>query len=227
MFRLPERHHPSTTSYCSVSSSQRQLAPHATYFILRVLLGWRSGQSCCGSASCIARLREPHQCPCSAEVDPEGSRGIACRRSAGRMNDLLWRALGRANNTAKSARHQAINGVIYRAFASAQVTGAKEPAALSCSDGRRPDGMTLIPWQNDKALTCDVTVATTVADFYISASARSTDAAAELVVMRKITKYYNLPAAYICSSQSRWSRWEHRSRIRILRILKFIINHEF
>jgi len=78
-----------------------------------------------------------------------------------------------------------------------QVPATKEPTGLSRSDGRRPDGMTLIPWQNGKALTWDVTVATTLADSYINASARSAGAAAELAATRKITKYCNLPAAYM------------------------------
>jgi len=41
----------------------------------------------------------------------------------------------------KCARHQAINDVISRAFASAQVPATKDPTGLSRSDGRRPDGM--------------------------------------------------------------------------------------
>jgi len=57
--------------------------------------------------------------------------------------------------------------------------------------------MTLIPWQNGKALTWDVTVAATLADSNISASARSAGAAVELAATRKITKYCNLPAAYM------------------------------
>jgi hypothetical protein len=57
--------------------------------------------------------------------------------------------------------------------------------------------MTLIPWQNGKALTWDVTVATTLADSYISASARSCGAAAELAATRKLTKYADLPASFI------------------------------
>jgi len=36
------------------------------------------------------------------------------------------------------------------------VPATKEPTSLSRSDGGRPDGMTLIPWQNGKALTWDV-----------------------------------------------------------------------
>jgi hypothetical protein len=112
----------------------------------------------------------PHACRCGSQVDARGLHAFVCKFAPG-----------------KFARHQAINEVISRAFASAQVPATKEPTGLSRSDGRRPDGMTLTPWQNGKALTWDVTVATTLADSYISASARSAGAAAELAATRKIT----------------------------------------
>jgi len=49
----------------------------------------------------------------------------------------------------KISRHHALNDIISRAFCSARVPAMKEPTGLSRSDGRRPDGLTLIPWQND------------------------------------------------------------------------------
>jgi len=50
---------------------------------------------------------------------------------------------------------------------------------LARQDGKRPDGLTLIPWQRGKPLTWDVTVAHTLADSYVSVTARSGGAAAE------------------------------------------------
>lgn len=97
----------------------------------------------------------------------------------------------------KILRHQALNDVISRAFASASVPAMKEPSGLSRSDGRRPDGLSLIPWQSGKPLTWDVTVATTLAASYINASAGSGGAAAELAASNKLTKYADLPASYI------------------------------
>jgi hypothetical protein len=73
----------------------------------------------------------------------------------------------------------------------------KEPSGLSRSDGRRPDGLTQIPWQNGKALTWDVTVATTLADSYIRATASAAGAAAEMAATRKLAKYADLPASYV------------------------------
>jgi len=43
----------------------------------------------------------------------------------------------------------------------------KEPAGLTRLDGKRPDGLTLIPWQDGKSLMWDVTVVSTLADSYL------------------------------------------------------------
>ena len=39
----------------------------------------------------------------------------------------------------------------------------KEPTGLARSDGRRPDGVTLIPWEDGKCLAWDATVIDTMA----------------------------------------------------------------
>jgi len=65
------------------------------------------------------------------------------------------------------------------------------------SDGKHPDGLTLIPWQRGLSLTWDVTVATTLADSYISASASSAGAAAEMAASRKQAKYAALSGSYV------------------------------
>ena len=62
---------------------------------------------------------------------------------------------------------------------------------------KRPDGLTLIPWQRGLSLTWDVTVATTLADSYISAFASSAGAAAEMAASRKQAKYAALSGSYV------------------------------
>ena len=47
----------------------------------------------------------------------------------------------------RSVRHHHVNDVIARSLASAGVPVSKEPSGLSRSDGKRPDGLTLIPWR--------------------------------------------------------------------------------
>jgi hypothetical protein len=60
---------------------------------------------------------------------------------------------------------------------------------LTRLDGKRPDGLTLIPWQTGRPLARDVTVASTLADSYTLVSAGAVCAVAELAATRKISKY--------------------------------------
>ena len=53
-------------------------------------------------------------------------------------------------------RHHALNELVARAFGSAGIPVTKEPNGLSRSDGKRPDGLSLIPWHEGKPLCWDV-----------------------------------------------------------------------
>jgi len=55
----------------------------------------------------------------------------------------------------KITGHQAFNYVIARAFVAADMPVTKEPNGLSISDNKRPDGLTLLPWQKGKPLAWD------------------------------------------------------------------------
>ena len=82
----------------------------------------------------------------------------------------------------------------------ANIPVTKEPNGLSRLDGKRPDGLTLIPWQSGKPLTWDVTVVSTLAGSYVSDSERLSGAAAELAATRKSDKYANLTSLYLFQS---------------------------
>ena len=122
----------------------------------------------------------PHPCHCGAQVDAWGYHAFTCKKAQGRI-----------------ARHQALNDVIARSLSTAGIPVMKEPLGLARTDGKRPDGLTLVPWSLGKALTWDVTVATTLAESYIVSSSRSAGAAAEHAAIRKTDKYSQLPACYI------------------------------
>jgi len=96
---------------------------------VRVAIGLRLGTSLC----------EPHTCVCGAEVNATGIHGLACKRSSGRMG-----------------RHQYLNDIIWRAFNRANVPAVKEPQGLIRTDGKRPDGVTQIPWSDGRCVTWDV-----------------------------------------------------------------------
>jgi len=103
----------------------------------------------------------PHECRSGSMVDARGIHSFVCKKAPG-----------------KTIRHHSLNDLIARSCSAAGVPVAKEPTGLSRSDGKRPDGLSLVPWQNGKALCWDVTVICPLADSYISAAARDAGAAA-------------------------------------------------
>ena len=78
----------------------------------------------------------------------------------------------------------------------ANIPSVLEPSGLSREDGKRPDGMTLIPWQGGKSVTCDVIVTDTVADSYLHLSAACAGSAAEGAASTKETRYAGLDYSY-------------------------------
>ena len=74
-------------------------------------------------------------------MDARGLHSFVCRTAPGR-----------------SARHHAFNDFVARCFASAGTPATKEPTGLFRTDEKRPDGLTLVPWQSGKSLCWDVTV---------------------------------------------------------------------
>jgi len=111
---------------------------------VRVAVGLRLGLDLC----------VPHECHCGSMVDARGVHSFVCKRAPG-----------------STARHHALNDLIARgfaAFASAGFPVTKEPTGLFRSDGKRPEGLTLVPWHSDKALCWNVTVTCPLADSYVT-----------------------------------------------------------
>ena len=93
---------------------------------IRVAVGLRLG----------AHLCRPHTCrQCNAEVDSVATHGLSCRWSEGRHHC-----------------HAAVNDIIHRALSSAKIPSCLEPNGLYCSDGKRPDGISVVPWKSGKLL---------------------------------------------------------------------------
>jgi len=63
---------------------------------------------------------------------------------------------------------------------------------LTHIDGRRPDGVTLVPWSNGRCLTWDVTVLDTLAMSHLDRASISSGAAAELAAVNKTTNYSDM-----------------------------------
>ena len=81
----------------------------------------------------------------------------------------------------------------------AGIAAIKEPHGLTRSDGKRPDGLTLIPWREGRCATWDVTVTDTTALSYIATTSSLAGSAAEAAVLRKEAKYTDLSHSYCFS----------------------------
>ena len=67
--------------------------------------------------------------------------GLSCTKSAGRFS-----------------RHATLNSLIKQTLGSLDLPSMLEPRGLYRTDGKRPDGVTMIPWEMGKKLVWDVTV---------------------------------------------------------------------
>ena len=93
-------------------------------------------------------------------------------------------------------RHNHLNDIVHRALTRAGIPATKEPHGLLRTDGKRPDGLTLIPWREGRCLVWDVTVADTTAASYRATTATVAGSAAEAAAARKIAKYAELSLSY-------------------------------
>ena len=100
-------------------------------------------------------------------------------------------------NSGRIARHNYLNDIIFHALVKAGVPSTKEPAGLSRTDGKRPDGLTLVPWLAGKNAVWDVTVSDTLASSYLSATSVTAGSAAKLACTKKEHKYSELSTNYL------------------------------
>ena len=75
---------------------------------------------------------------CNTEVDHVGLHSLSCRRSQ-----------------IQHPRHAAVNDLLKRSLASAKIPSLLEPMGIARSDGRRPDGISVMPWKNGWSLVSD------------------------------------------------------------------------
>lgn len=137
---------------------------------LRLAVGLRLGSN----------IVVPHRCPCGVEVDRLGHHGLSCQKSAGRF-----------------ARHACLNDIIRRALASINIPAVLEPPGLARDDGKRPDGMTLIPWQVGRPLVWDATCVDTLAPSHLPTTSQRAGAAAASAEAAKRRKYTGLAGNHV------------------------------
>jgi len=72
-----------------------------------------------------------------------------------------------------------------------------QPNGLSRSDGKRPDGLSLVPWEEGKPLTWNLTIVYPLADSYVATAARVAGSAAEGAAACKSAKYTDIETNYM------------------------------
>ena len=138
--------------------------------VIRVAMGLRLGLTLC----------QPHKCQhCHTLVSHQGLHGLSCRKSQGRH-----------------PRHAAINDIIKRALTSVGVPSQLEPTGICLSDGKRPDGATIVPWKTGRVLVWDATCPDTFAPSHTHLATREAGTVAAQAEQRKRTKYAELEASH-------------------------------
>jgi len=111
----------------------------------------------------------------SVWVDSFGTHGLCCKFSGGRL-----------------VKHKDLNNIINKGLSTANVPSSLEPKGLFRDDGKKPDGMTLVPWSKGQCMVWDATCVDTLANSYIDSSKRCAGRAAEIAANKKINKYKKL-----------------------------------
>jgi len=128
-----------------------------------------------GATICV-----PHKCRCGADVDTYGRHGLCCGRSAGR-----------------AGRHSAVNELVFRSLGPVNIIARLKPQGLSKEDAKRPDGMTLGPWERGLPLAWDFTCVDTMAPSHIVGSLATAGHAAGEAEKLKCRKYEHLEGRFI------------------------------
>ena len=121
----------------------------------------------------------PHRCKCGATADSLGHHQLSCHRDPGRL-----------------PRHAALNDIIKRGLAAAGVPALLEPRGLDRGDGRRPDGITIMPFSDGRSLVWDATCTNTFGATHVTDCAVTPGHAARAAEQRKRTRYAALAQRY-------------------------------
>ena len=131
---------------------------------VRVAIGLRLG----------ANVVEEHRCICGTSVHRNDTHGLSCRKSG------------------CIPRHQAANETLRRALVSGGVPSILEPVGVCQEDTKRPDGITLIPWEGGRSLLWDFTSCDTLAQPHQVRAVRGAGEVANYAEEQKRRKYATL-----------------------------------
>lgn len=105
------------------------------------------------------------------QVEKNGLHGLSCKKSAGRF-----------------PCHSEVNNILCRALQTANIPSRLEPP-LFREDGKRADGVTLIPWSKGKMLVWDATIRDTLAPSYVHSSSIRAGNLARRAASAKVNDY--------------------------------------
>ena len=108
-------------------------------------------------------------------MDVLGTHGLSLRWSEGRH-----------------PRQAAVNDIIHRSLSSANIPSPLEPSGLYRSNGKRPDGCSILPWSCEKVLVWDATCPDTFAPAHISAAVRGAGVVTAQARQVKVSQYAHL-----------------------------------
>ena len=95
-------------------------------------------------------------------------------------------------STGHHYRHAALNEIFHRALTTSHIPSRLEPTGLDRSDGKRSDGITMVPWKNRNLLVWGATCSDTYAPSHLAQSTMAAGAVASQAKDWKKVKYSNL-----------------------------------
>ena len=129
----------------------------------RISIGLRLGANICVA----------HTCHCGKRVERDGLHGLSCTKIA--------------------SRHATLNSLMKQTLGSLDLPSLLEPRGLYRIDDKRPDGVTMIPWEMGKQLVWDVMVVDALAPSRLNqGSLCNPGTTATEAEARKIEKYCEL-----------------------------------
>ncbi|KAJ4429682.1 hypothetical protein ANN_21883 [Periplaneta americana] len=106
-----------------------------------------------------------------------------------------------------------------------------EPPGISRADGKRPDGLTLIPWSRGKSLIWDSTCVDTLAPSHLPNTSRHAASAAELAVKKKIRAQIAIvaDASFLNPTTTPFAvetfgPWRHDAKVLVSQISQILIS---
>ena len=112
---------------------------------------------------------------CGATLDVFGNHALCCK-----------------HGSARGVRHSEVNNRIKEALDRAGCISVLEPPGLIRQDGKRPDGATVLPFEDGLPIAWDATIIHTCAPSYLRVSTHEAGAAAAAAEERKRLKYISL-----------------------------------